>query len=156
VRRPAAIVAIVFGMLLTTSVVSAAPVPSRTPKCVGTYLLVGEGGDMDIWTLSGDGTAQVTSSAEDVAAFSHEQGSWRQLPTGVVNATVLDFPIDGEGTPSQVARVDATLTFSNACRDVALDLDLRYYQVPAEDPLDPTAGTYLLSESYTGRAVAAH
>ena len=155
-RRPAMFLTIVLGLLLSTTVVSAAPVPSRTPKCVGTYLLVGDEGDWYMFTLSGDGTVQATSSAEDAVRFSHEQGSWRQLPTGIVNVTVLDFPIDDAGTPTTVARVDATFLFSNACHDVSADLDLRYYQVPAEDPLDPTDGTSILTESYTGRALIAH
>jgi hypothetical protein len=113
-------------------------------------------GAWSLWTISGDGTAQVTSSAEDSADFSHQQGSWRQLPSGVVNVTTLDFPVDGVQSPANVARVDAELSFSNACQDVSGELALRYYAVPSEDPLDPSDGTFLLSETFTGRAVAAH
>ena len=113
-------------------------------------------GAWSLWTLSGDGTAQVTSSAEDSAAFSHQQGAWRQLPTGTVNVTTLDFPVDGAESPSAVARVDAELSFSNGCQDVAGVLELRYYAVPSEDPLDPSAGTFILGETFTGRPVIAH
>jgi hypothetical protein len=155
-RRPAILLSIVLGLLLSTTAASAAPSPSRTPKCIGTYLMTEELGAWSLWTLSGDGTAQVTSSAEDSAAFSHQQGAWRQLPTGAVNVTTLDFPVDDAQTPTAVARVDAELSFSNACQDVAGDLELRYYAVPSEDPLDPSAGTFILSETFTGRPVAAH
>jgi hypothetical protein len=109
-----------------------------------------------LWTLSGDGTAQVTSSAEDSSSFSHQQGAWRQLPSGTVNVTTLDFPVDAAQSPSNVARVDAELQFSNACQDVAGELQLRYYAVPTEDPLDASDGTFILSETFTGRPVTAH
>lgn len=156
-RRPAILLSIVLGLLLPSVVASAAPSPSRTPRCVGTYLMAEEpDGAWSLWTLSGDGTAQVTSSAEDSASFSHQQGAWRQLPTGAVNITTLDFPVDAAQVPANVARVDAELSFSNACQDVAGELELRYYQVPDEDPLDPSAGTYILSETFTGRPVTAH
>jgi hypothetical protein len=154
-RRPAIVLSIVFGLLLPTVVASAAPSPSRTPKCVGTYLMVEDLGAWSLWTLSGDGTAQVTSSAEDSADFSHQQGAWRQLPSGLVNVTTLDFPVDDAQNPTNVARVDAELSFSNGCQDVAGGLELRYYAVPSEDPLDPSAGTFILSEDFTGRRVTA-
>jgi hypothetical protein len=120
--------------------------------------MVEQFGAWSLWTLSGDGTAQVTSSAEDAtsARFSHQQGAWRQLPTGAVNVTTLDFPVDEAQNPTAVARVDAELSFSNACQDVAGELELRYYAVPSEDPLDPSDGASLLSETFTGRAVTAH
>jgi len=155
-RRPTILVSIVLGLLLSTTAASAAPSPSRTPKCVGTYLMVEELGAWSLWTISGDGTAQVTSSAEDSADFSHQQGSWRQLPSGVVNVTTLDFPVDDLLTPENVARVDAELSFSNACHDVSGELELRFYAVPSEDPLDATDGTFILGVTFTGRAVAAH
>ena len=155
-RRPTILLSIVLGLLLSTTAASAAPSPSRTPRCVGTYLMVEDVGAWSLWTLSGDGTAQVTSSAEDSASFSHQQGAWRQLPTGSVNVTTLDFPVDDAQSPANVARVDAELSFSNACQDVAGSLELRYYSVPSEDPLDAGAGTFILSESFTGRPVAAH
>ena len=155
-RRPTILLSIVLGLLLSTTAASAAPSPSRTPKCVGTYLMVEDLGAWSLWTISGDGTAQVTSSAEDSADFSHQQGSWRQLPSGVVNVTTLDFPVDDLLTPENVARVDAELSFSNACHDVSGELELRYYAVPSEDPLDATDGTFILGVTFTGRAVAAH
>ena len=155
-RRTTIVLSIVLGLVLSTTAASAAPAPSRTPKCVGTYLMVEQLGAWSLWTLSGDGTAHVTSSAEDSAAFSHQQGAWRQLPTGTVNVTTLDFPVDELESPAAVARVDAELAFSNACQDVAGALELRYYAVPSEDPLDPSAGTFILGETFTGRPVIAH
>jgi hypothetical protein len=149
-------VSVVLALLLTTVQASAAPGPSRLPRCVGTYLVVGESGDTSTWTLSADGTVQKTSSSEDAAFFTHQQGAWRQLPSGEVHVTTLDFPVDGVVTPVQVARVDAALTFSNACADLAGSLDLRFYSVPSEDPLDPTDGSFILSEDFTGRQVTAY
>jgi hypothetical protein len=155
-RRSAITFSIVLALLLSTVEASAAPVTSRMPTCAGTYLVVGDSGTWAMWTLSADGTAQVTNSSEDAYSFSHEQGAWRQLPSGVVNATVLDFTVEGAASPTQVARVDASMTFSNACHELAGDLELRNYAVPSEDPLDMNAVSVIFSESFTGRLVTAH
>jgi hypothetical protein len=117
--------------------------------------MVEELGAWSLWTLSGDGTAQVTSSAEDSADFSHQRGAWRQLPSGVVNVTTLDVRVDDAQVSTNVARVDAELSFTDACQDEAGELELRYYAVPSEDPSVRRPGAFILSEAFTGRHVKA-
>jgi hypothetical protein len=98
----------------------------------------------------------VTNSAEDEQAFSHGQGAWRRLqPGGGIHLTILDFPVDGLIAPSSIARVDAAVTFGGSCATMSGELNLRFYAVPAEDPLDPAAGTHVLTETFTGRPVNA-
>ena len=155
-KRTVIVLTVLLALLVSTVQASAAPT-AGTPNCVGTYLVVENSDVQSLWTLSRDGTTQVTSSAEDaVPSFSHQQGAWRRVPSGPVNVTTLDFPVDGTYAPTTVARVDAVLAFSNACQDVSGSLELRTYAVPAEDPLDPSAGTFVLSETFTGRLVTAH
>jgi hypothetical protein len=126
-------------------------------KCIGTYLMVEGSGTQSLWTFASDGTLQITSSAQDVDDeftdnFSEQHGAWKRAGQGNVETTTLDFTVDGLYAPTRIARVDALVTFSNACRDVTGSFDLRFYVMPA-DPLDINAGTLAFSDMVTGRQV---
>jgi hypothetical protein len=154
-RRAVVALGMLTALLLLTVQAGAASSGSRFPKCAGTYLYVGDAGDYQLWTFSADGTAQLTNSTEDVFAFTHEQGAWRQLPSGVVHLTTLDFPVDNAVTPATISRVDASVTFAAGCATFSGSLELRTYSIPSQDPLDPADGSHVLFEDFSARQVTA-
>lgn len=138
----------------TTGAAKAAP---NSRKCIGTYLMVEGSGTQSLWTFGTNGTLQITSSAQDVDdaftdGFSHQQGAWKRAGSGMVKTTTLDFATDGAYAPTSIARVDALVTFSNACQNVSGSFDLRFYPTPA-DPLDINAASVAFSDTLTGRLV---
>jgi hypothetical protein len=154
--RRAVIILATFVAVLGLAVQVSASNNGTSSRCTGTYLVTGALGDLQLWSFSDEGTIQVTNSAEDEQAFSHGQGAWRRLRSGGgVHLTILDFPVDGVIPPSTMARVDAALTFGRSCATLSGELSLRFYSLPAEDPLNPAAGTHVLTETFTGRLVNA-
>lgn len=146
----ALLLVVLFAIAMMATRVDAAGANSR--RCIGTYLVVEGSGVQSLWTFGTDGTLQVTSSAEDAETFSHMQGAWKRIGPGMVETTSLDFDIDGVHAPTSIARVDALVTFSNACSNVAGTFELRFYPTPA-DPLDINAATVVFSDTLTGREV---
>jgi hypothetical protein len=110
-------------------------------SCFGTYLIEFDNQSEGTWTLSIDGTAHATDSAEQVFGFSHLQGSWKSSgKTAMV--TLLNFTIDPNSVePAGYARVDAEVTFGNGCESITGVYDLWLYG-SAEDPLDRTTGGF--------------
>jgi hypothetical protein len=118
--------------------------------CDGTYL-VGFDNIKNLWTFSMDGTVQVTDSQELDINLSHAQGAWqRATSAGEVKAMWLAFLNDSE---LSYARVDADITFENACDTLTGTLDARTYTID-QDPLDPIGGTLVAENiSFTGRRI---
>jgi hypothetical protein len=127
--------------------------PDGGGPCYGTYL-VDLGQSVGIWTLSRDGTVQVTDSAEEFIGFSHEQGAWTHTDGQNAKATFIDMTFDTNGAlPAGYARADAELAFGDGCDDLTGTLDLRAYG-SAGDPLDPTDGFQIGEDiPFTGRRV---
>lgn len=121
--------------------------------CYGTYL-VDLGQSEGIWTLSKDGTVQVTDSAEVVFGFSHQQGSWKHTVAKEAKATWLDFAFDPDAVaPAGYSRIDADFVFGKGCDTFAGTLD-RWSYGPGEDPLDrTTGGNGPFAATFTGRRV---
>lgn len=122
----------------------------------GTYLVEQDDGTQSVWTLSRDGEVHITSSAEAALQFSHEQGVWKQSGARIAKVTTLDFsfgpPVNGEEPPLAIARVDARLTFFDACHRVAGSFELRFFDPQSEDALDPSTDTgEPLIGMFTGR-----
>jgi hypothetical protein len=122
----------------------------------GTYLIKQEDGTQSLWSLSRDGGVHITSSAEAELQFSHEQGIWQQTGPRTARITTLDFsfrrPPDDGVSPLSIARVDAQLTFFEACRRVEGNFELRFFDPQSEDALDPLTDTGdPLGGAFTGR-----
>lgn len=147
------LVVLMLVALAATMTVTARQARAAGAACVGTYLVEESGGVVSLWTFSRDRTLQTTSSAEDAANFTHSQGAWRRDSRGTVTSTALDFPVDGVFPPATISRVDASMTFSNNCRDMAGSLDLRIYDATTEDPLNIVGEPIVLSDTFTGRRV---
>ena len=125
-------------------------------KCLGTFLMVEGSGVQSLWTFTGYGSLQITSSAQDVDdaftdGFSHQHGAWKRTVDGI-RTTTLDFATDGAYAPTSIARVDALLNFANDCNTVTGGFDLRIYPAP-DDPLDINGAAIVLSDTLTGRKV---
>jgi len=88
----------------------------------GTYLVEQDDGTQSLWTLSKHGDVQITSSAEAELQFSHEQGVWKPSSARTARVTTIDFSfgprVNGGVAPLSIARVDALLTFFEACHRV--------------------------------------
>jgi hypothetical protein len=122
-------------------------------SCFGTYLVdvtQSEG----IWTLSQDGTVQVTDSNEQLFSFSHQQGSWESTGSKTAKMTFLDFTFDPDTSAHNgYARSDAELAFEKDCGSFSGALDLRIYGLSG-DPLVPTGELLLIEDiGFTGRRV---
>ena len=124
--------------------------------CHGTYLVdIPDGNSVGIWTLSNDGTAQVTDSAELAYKFSHQQGAWEVVKGQKAKATFIDIDFDDSNSaPRGYARIDAGFAFGDRCETLAGTLDVWLYE-STEDPLDLTTGGILENEdfAFTGRRV---
>ena len=113
-----------FGFVLAIfAVPSLCQAEAAARACMpGTYLVEQGDGTQSLWTLSKDGDVHITSSAEAALQFSHEQGVWRQSGARTAKITTLDFSfgpqVNGEEPPLAIARVDAQLTFLEACHRV--------------------------------------
>ena len=120
-------------------------------NCTGTYL-VDLPTSQGIWTLFKDGNFQGTDSAEDFWSFSHGQGSWK-YSNGATKMSYLDYDVDGVEAPTGMARFDATLTFSNQCRDVSGVGTLYFFDTTSGgDPLNiNTAFGTAPGINFTGR-----
>jgi hypothetical protein len=121
--------------------------------CYGTYF-VDLGQSVGIWTLSKDGTVQITDSAEVFLGFSHEQGAWQHTGDREARATFIDLTFDPNGSlPAGYARADAELTYADGCDSLTGALDLRVYGSTG-DPLDPNGGLLIGDDiPFNGRRV---
>jgi len=125
----------------------------------GTYLVKEGSGTQSLWTLSQDGTLQITSSAEVAFNFSHLQGAWRQTSRGRAKAVALDFdfissPIANGAPPAAIARLDISISFSKECDGMEGNLALRFFDSKTEDPLDPSTGAGAPAlDNFLGRRV---
>ena len=108
----------------------------------GTYLMEEGSGTMSLWTLTKDGNVLVPSSTQIVLNLSDLQGTWKKTGRREVTGTVLDFSFDTDGSPQNIARVDAVLRFiDQKCEDVEGEFSLRFFDPGEEDPLDPSTDT---------------
>jgi hypothetical protein len=135
------------------------PSEARDGCIPGTYLVKEGSGTQSLWTLSQDGTLQITSSAEVAFNFSHLQGAWRQISRGRAQAVALDFdfmsnPIANGAPPAAIARLDIFISFTKECGCVEGNLELRFFDPKTEDPLDPStsAGAPAI-DTFVGRRV---
>jgi len=114
--------------------------------CIPSTYLVKEGsGTQSLWTLSEDGTLQITTSAQVAFNFSHLQGAWRQIRRDWAKAAALDFdfissPIGNGALPAAIARIDISISFSKECDEIKGNLELRFFDPQTEDPLNPVTG----------------
>jgi hypothetical protein len=108
----------------------------------GTYLVKEGSGTQGLWTLSADGTLQITSSAEVAFNFSHIQGAWRPDSWRRAKAVAIDFnfipaPVGDGAPPAAIARIDIAMLFSRECDEMEGELELRFFDPEMEDPLSP-------------------
>jgi hypothetical protein len=127
---------------------ASAPPPSAAHiGCIaGTYLVKEGSGTQGVWTLSADGTLQITSSAEVAFNFSHIQGAWRPDSRRRAKAVAIDFnfipvPVGNGALPAAIARIDIAMSFSRECNEMEGELELRFFDPETEDPLEPATGT---------------
>jgi hypothetical protein len=120
--------------------------------CIGTYLVAeGSSEAQRLWTLSADGTFQGTASSEAEFSFSHQQGTWKATGRRSARAVVLDFYFIDTGE-YETARLDINLGFSDRCRNLEGDFEIRFF-AQGEDPLAPPVGPPDLADTFTGRRV---
>ena len=124
-------------LLFITGLTSANLVKARgAAPCDGTYLV--EYSEIkNLWSLSKDGTVQVTDTQELELNLSHAQGAWQRAGARKVKAIWLAFLIDSSFPGLSYGRVDADITFEYGCDTIKGTFDVREYSIN-EDPLDPT------------------
>ena len=78
--------------------------------CYDTYLVDNPAGESEgIWTLSQDGTVQVTDSVQELFCFSHQQGVWRHKTGREAKATFINFTFNPNG--SEPAGYECNLSY---------------------------------------------
>ena len=143
------IIALIFMMIAAN--LFALPKGSCIP---GAYLVQEQSGAWSIWTISKDGTAQFSSSAQSAFHFSDAHGAWRQVRSREAKATLLDFNFGPTPAPDSIARVDATFSFSKNCRTLTGNFDLRFFDIGSEDPLDVNSDSGdPIKDTFTGRRI---
>lgn len=136
---------LIVSLFLFFAISASGPVDARDSCMAGTYLVKEGSGTQSLWTLSDDGTLQITSSSQIVFNFSHIQGAWRQTKRHHARAVGLDFnfmtePVGNGVPPASIARLDISLSFSRNCREMQGDFELRFFDSETEDPLDLSTG----------------